>query len=434
MPRKNNKISRISEQNAEGYVQRSSRRNILKGISYATAGIAAAGAASLMSEKNIALAATSGLQVYDVKVYGAVGSGSGNDSPAIQAAINDAANAKGGIVWFPPGVYRLGAGLSVPDQVMLIGVGWETPVYNTSSTPANTPGNGSWLYVDSTAFIPITVYGRGSVIRDIAIAHLQPNPAAGWVPTSYPYAIAVKGDDIHLEGVFLRNPTRGIQIFNSPTGAIGRVTLDRIWGQPLLEGINIDYALDIIKINNVHFWPFWSDNANVASYTKANGTAITSLKNDGPHFSNIFVFRYNIGFLFGQSSKGVTLKFRITNADTDFCNRGIRIAGPNTTGQIVNYTAQGSPGVNGIHIEAAGVRLQACNIRVTDVGTNGIRVEGSGAIAFIETVWIEDWDKNQWGFPAIEVTSPAVVYVGKSRLFERGNGITTGGSGTIILD
>src|SRR5438128_2583192 len=112
--------------------------------------------------------------IYDVKTYGALGDGSVNDAPAIQAAINDAsgtgAGIGGGVVWFPPGVYRLGFGLNISNQVVLAGSGW-----NPST------GNGSWLYVDSIQFKPIIVspMGRGCIIRDLALKHAQPDPGPG---------------------------------------------------------------------------------------------------------------------------------------------------------------------------------------------------------------------------------------------------------------
>src|SRR6266487_470314 len=119
-------------------------------------------------------------------------------------------------------------------------------------------GNGSWLYVDNAAFTPMTVNGQGTIIRDLAIAHLQPNPTTpSWIPTAYPFAIDIKTNDVRLENIFLRNPTKGIRIFNSAAVALGRVTLNHIWGQPFQVGIYIDNVQDMIKVHDIHFWPFW---------------------------------------------------------------------------------------------------------------------------------------------------------------------------------
>jgi hypothetical protein len=61
---------------------------------------------------NIGAAATT---VYNVKSYGAVGNGTTDDRAAIQSAINAAAAGQvGGTVFFPPGVYKINSGLTVP--------------------------------------------------------------------------------------------------------------------------------------------------------------------------------------------------------------------------------------------------------------------------------------------------------------------------------
>lgn len=57
--------------------------------------------------------------------YGATGDGSTNDSAAIQAAINAANTAGGGVVYFPPGVYRIGTRIELKSSVSLLGAGRE---------------------------------------------------------------------------------------------------------------------------------------------------------------------------------------------------------------------------------------------------------------------------------------------------------------------
>lgn len=65
--------------------------------------------------------------IYNVKAYGAVGNGITNDRAAIQAAIDAAYNAGGGIVFLPRGTYYLdssgGVCLTVKDYVTLRGAG-----------------------------------------------------------------------------------------------------------------------------------------------------------------------------------------------------------------------------------------------------------------------------------------------------------------------
>ncbi|MCC6167022.1 MAG: hypothetical protein IT329_07315 [Caldilineaceae bacterium] len=134
---------------------RSGRRQFLRNLGGAAA--IGTGAALLSRSETVVYAATSGLQVYDVKTYGATGNGSTNDAPSIQTAINDAQAAKGGIVWLPPGVYKLGSGLSITQPITLAGAGWGTPSRDTTGAPSNATANGSWFFIDNTAFRPITV-------------------------------------------------------------------------------------------------------------------------------------------------------------------------------------------------------------------------------------------------------------------------------------
>ena len=57
--------------------------------------------------------------------YGATGDGTTNDSAAIQAAVNAANTAGGGVVYFPPGVYRIGTRIELKSGVSLVGAGQE---------------------------------------------------------------------------------------------------------------------------------------------------------------------------------------------------------------------------------------------------------------------------------------------------------------------
>ncbi|MBP2313374.1 right-handed parallel beta-helix repeat-containing protein [Azospirillum soli] len=56
-----------------------------------------------------------------VKAFGAIGNGAANDFAAIQAALSSVAG--GGTIFFPDGVYQIGAALSVPAGVTLLGAG-----------------------------------------------------------------------------------------------------------------------------------------------------------------------------------------------------------------------------------------------------------------------------------------------------------------------
>lgn len=70
------------------------------------------------------LGALAGPAIFNVKSdeYGAVGDGVVDDTAAIAAAI-DAADASGGVVYFPPGTYRISSALSPDSATSLVGAG-----------------------------------------------------------------------------------------------------------------------------------------------------------------------------------------------------------------------------------------------------------------------------------------------------------------------
>lgn len=431
----------------------SARRNALVGL----AGVGLA--ASLPRVANAYGGGTGISGYFDVTLgpYSADPNGVQDSSPHIQAAINDASTNGGGVVWIPPGSYKLGSGLVVPDQVMIVGSGWATQDYDNFS---HLTGNGSWLLVSSTTFTPITVNGRGVTIANLAFFHQQPAPASGWNPANYPPAIDANNGDIIIENIFLKNATRGIYIrgkldtnyTNGMRVAVGRVTLRHIWGQPIKEGVRIDNALDVVKIEDVHFWPFWSNNSVVRNYQSTTACyALLFERVDNPHLTNIFVFGYRRGFYFtksiapsaqsGPSTYGITSRFLMSNCGADSCSQGVCIDGAGTSGMITNFYCAGSASpVNGIQIAASNVLLQCSTIRCTKFNTNAVRVEGENAVVTLENFVAENWNLSGLGFPAIGGIAPAKIYVGRSRIFVGGGGaaeigtLASGDTATFIVD
>jgi hypothetical protein len=93
------------------------------------------------------------------------------------------------------------------------------------------------------------------------------------------------------------------------------------------------------------------------------------------------------------------------------------------------------PGAIGLHIAADQVRIQMSNVRVSELGRNGVKVEGRGSTVMLENLWIDGWNQASGGFPAIEVLPNNTAYVGRGRFFERGNGAPdVGGGGNAVID
>jgi hypothetical protein len=314
-----------------------------------------------------------------VRDFGAVGNGTTNDAPAIQAAINSLRGAGGGVVQFGPKTYRLASAVVVDGvAVRLEGAGF---------TEGPGPGDGTWLAVDQTGFTPITFTGvgaRGSVMRDIAVVQAQnPNFTVGWTPVNYDWFFRIQDclGGVDFDNIFLCAVTRGFYCYNS-----GRTDFRRIRGQVFSCGIEVDEALDVPRMSNIHFWPFWSADNNVMTYQQSVGDAIVFKRADGPFIDQAFVLGYRSMFRFSQSASGWTTKFYINSAYADFCRYGVLIDSYGVDGLIANLTTQGELWAGGgpslassvgILISSDNCRLQIGNLRVDAVEDNAIRVVGN---------------------------------------------------------
>src|SRR5262245_8646067 len=76
------------------------RKRLLRSSLIATAVTVVVGGAA------VALVTAASAATFNVRDYGAVGNGTTNDTPAINAAINAANSAGGGVVQFPAGTYK----------------------------------------------------------------------------------------------------------------------------------------------------------------------------------------------------------------------------------------------------------------------------------------------------------------------------------------
>jgi hypothetical protein len=226
--------------------------------------------------------------IVSVLDYGADNTGATSAVAAIQAAIDYAAPL-GKRVYCPAGKYKIDSGLTITIGVTIEGDGWQGyTTYATGTTPS-VPGAGTWFYISHTGAPFITVQqpvsGRcgGVVMRDFAMNWTgHPAIGGGWTPTAYDWAVKCIGvDDVTLENLLFLNPYKAVQMtWKAAVGQAGRLNMRNCFGQPFFTGIDVDWSADVCCLDRIHFWPWWSDNSNVMSYTKTNGTFFRSGRND----------------------------------------------------------------------------------------------------------------------------------------------------------
>jgi len=268
-----------------------------------------------------------------VRDFGAVGNGTTNDAPAIQAAINALKLAGGGVLQFGARIYRIASPIVIDGvTVTLQGAGF---------TEGPNESHGTWFKIDQTGFTPFTFSGsmaRGSIVRDIAVRQLHNQSySASWTPTDYDYVFRVQDcfGAVDFENVFLVAVNRGIWCDNS-----GRMSIKRLRGQVFTRGVEVDRCLDICRLEHMHFWSFNTDNGHVITWQQNNQDALVFRKVDGVFLDDIFVLGARSTLRFSASASGTTTKFYGSNIYADFSKYGVWIDGNDVEGRIANITTQ----------------------------------------------------------------------------------------------
>jgi hypothetical protein len=139
-------------------------------------------------------------------------------------------------------------------------------------------------------------------MRDIAVVQAQnANFAQGWTPVNYDWFFRIQDcqGGVDFDNIFLCAVTRGFYCYNS-----GRTDFRRIRGQVFTSGIEVDAALDVPRMSNIHFWPFWSADTNVMNYQQTQGDALVFKRADGPFIDQAFALGYRSMFRFSQGVSG----------------------------------------------------------------------------------------------------------------------------------
>lgn len=205
----------------------------------------------------------------NVRDFGAKGDGVTDDTAAIQAAIDFAAE-KGCRTLIPASgaAYVTTASIVVPRGVTVFGdshngtnrTGAANTEYAKVGTTINPKGK------DGSAFV---LAENGASIRGIQFIHDQPVPLdESWAPTQYPYCIEVKASWHTIQDISVVNGTHGIWLSYTPSAPGGtQVTIDNCRIGALEVGLRHDSVTDTLAITRVNFAPCWMvDNPYVKAY------------------------------------------------------------------------------------------------------------------------------------------------------------------------
>jgi hypothetical protein len=379
--------------------------------------------------------------------FGAVGDDVADDTGPINLAISACSIlGKSLFVPAPKVAYRTTATIPITGFTRIFGEGVE-PYTALSSAGENTRGAGSWFHFDHTdkgfdidgSTAPASISGISFKWIGTYRTQPAPNGNAPYTPVVCDWDFNISNADVFMDEVCLLNAYRGINLDN---GNQGRLTIGRIFGQPLNQGIHIENSFDVCRVDDVHFWPYWSESLGVNTYTLTNGVAVSAARADTCIFGDIFNYGYNNGFLVTGNANG-TLTCQISNLNIDDCYNGFVIdnSAVGARVNISNMTIQGaSTDITGIGGGTnAGVICFGtnCNLSIKGIdfgffGANAMNIGGSGNIVKISQDRCFTWNTLNAGFTGYNVQAGSTLIRESLPDFSGGNGAAIwGGAGTI---
>lgn len=304
-------------------------------------------------------------QEVNVRQYGAKGDGITDDTEAIQKAIDYARANKKSTVVFPNGRYRLSKkSIIVRQGILLKGI---------DKMPAKS-GFGSDICQFEITFgkgnvkIPAFIVERFSGITGFSFLYPDQSPKAQQ-PILYGWTISTNGnesqDAVVLRNLMLTNSYLGIKLDNG-----GQHILENIFGQPFRIGIFIDRQYDVLTINNIHFWPFYTQPGQALyEWIQINGEAIVLNRTDGLQGNNWFAFGYQCGLHLSNIGNGSPW-LTVNNLLIDVCRQPIVI-------DAVNYLTLNNVTLTGTNVAVAqqGILInESVNDASSNIQINGLTV------------------------------------------------------------
>ncbi|MHB9035748.1 MAG: glycosyl hydrolase family 28-related protein [Armatimonadota bacterium] len=345
----------------------------------------------------------------NVRNSGALGDSMTDDTAAFQAALDSVKSAGGGTVHVPAGNYLIGTHLTIPEDVTLEGA-FRASISIKNNFDSLTQPNlfqGSVLLAvegqgnaDGQPFISMS---KNSTIKGIAIFHPQQSATA---PMAYPWAIRGNGVGNSIIDVELINPWQGVDFATNPCG---RHYIRGLYSQPIRLGIYVDQCTDVGRIEDVHFWPFWTIDANspVRAYSSAYGTGFRFGRTAREVLQGCFCYGHNTGFHFvrgveweGQTGVKTALPcVTLVNCGPDGCRVGALVEDCLADGGIVfsNCTFHDKLIVNTTN--TGPVELTNCGFIGYGTSSN-VKVWGSGTVS-LDQCHFYIWDLLNEGAPAI---------------------------------
>ncbi len=299
-----------------------------------------------------------GAMFFPVSEFGAQADGHSDDAPAIQRAIDAAAENGGGIVSLAAGRYRVAGSLRVKRGVTVQGV-HDAPVGFTGLSGTvilATGGRGN----DEDAAPALFELGDSSAVRGLTIFYPEQR-ADEIVP--YPWAFHLHESDNTVECVTFINAYKGIRV--GPEHNC-RHRIRSIHGCVLRCGIWVDNCWEIGRVENCQLHPHWWSHESVGgNWSRACDFMAENLegfvfgRTDWEYITNNFLYSSKICYRFIHTPNG-ECNGHLTGCGADGSQTAIQIDRMQRMGLLIT---------GGEFVSLAGP--EPCQVRVMETSDQG---------------------------------------------------------------
>jgi len=337
-----------------------------------------------------------GPAVFDAREFGAKADGTTDDTNALQAALEAAAKAGGGIVQLAAGRYWVNGHLEIPANCTLRG---------TWTAPPRSHDQGSVLLAyadkgkpDGPPFIQLHI---NSCVEGLAVYYPEQK---GVPPIPYPWCIRGTGDDCSIVNVLLVNPYQAVDF---GTTFCGRHWIDGLYAMPIYKGLLIDQCLDVGRVQNVHFWPFGNRTKELADWMLEHATAFIIGRTDWEYMVNCFALGYAVGYHF------LDLGHRPGNAillqcGSDIGPLAVKVEQVQAHSGVSFVNSQFMAAVEVGERNAGPVKFTACGFWPLSTTAWQAKLAGRGTTTF-NGCHFAGWDQAKEGVACLEVVSGGVI-------------------------
>jgi hypothetical protein len=349
--------------------------------------------------------------VFNAKDFGARGDGVADDTAALQAAI-DAAAEKGGQVYLPPGRYLVSGSLKVKQGVAVLGVA-VAPLSNRALTGTVICATGGRDNEEAPALFEL---GDASAVQGLTVWYPDQKPDD---IRPYPWTFHLQGFDNTVENVTLINSYNGIKVGPEPNV---RHRIRSVYGCTLRRGIFVDACTDIGRVENCqlhcHWWSpeLGGDWDRAYEYMWRNLEAYVFGRTDWEYVTNNFVFPCRIGYRFIQTPSGAC-NGHLTANGADACQVAVQVDAIQpmglliTNGQFVAFHGDDPTGVVVSETCMGQVRLVNCNFWGA---FRSIAVLRGPHFVGLSDCYFTAWDRNNEGLPAVDCRAGRLQMTGCS--------------------